>query len=74
MDFSIINQFCDMGIKELYDWIENQTYLGKELEAFKKGKEMIDKLSEFSVDDSLNRVMIGLIAYTIYKTRGGKND
>ena len=59
MDFSIINQFCDMSIKELYDWIENKTYLGKELEAFKKGKD---------------RVMIGLIAYTIYKTRGGKND
>lgn len=74
MNFSIINQFCDMSMKELYDWIENQTYLGKELETFKKGKEMIDKLSEFSVDDSPNRVMIGLIAYTIYKARGGKND
>ncbi len=71
MDISIINQFCNMSLKELYDWIENQTYLEKELETLKKGKEMIDKLSEFSVNDSSNKVMIGLIAYTIYKTRGG---
>ena len=33
---------------------------------------MVDKLSEFSINDSSNKVMVGLIAYSLYKIKGGK--
>lgn len=72
MDLSIINSLCNMSIEELNDWIASQVYSDKEKEAVEKGKRMIDKLSEFSVNDSPNKVMITLIAYTIYKAKGGK--
>jgi len=72
MDLNIINKLNNMSIEELYSWIASQTYSGKELEAFIKGKEMVDKLSEFSINDSSNKVMIGLIAYSLYKIKGGK--
>lgn len=72
MDLNIINELNKMSIEELYSWITLQTYSEKELEAFIKGKEMFDKLSEFSINDSSNKVMIGLIAYSLYKIKGGK--
>lgn len=74
MELNIINQLCKMSVDELYSWIESQMYSRKEMEAFTKGKEMIDKLSEFSTNDSSNKVMIGLIAYSLYKIKGGKHD
>ena len=61
-----------MNLDELYGWIALQTYSEKELEALTKVKEMVDKLSEFSMNDSSNKVMIGLIAYSLYKIKGGK--
>lgn len=73
MDLSIVNQLSNMSIEQLYNWIANQMYSKKELEAFNKGKEMVDKLSEFSVNDSSNKVMLGLVAYTIYKIKGGQS-
>lgn len=72
MDLSIINSLCNMSIEELKDWIESQVYSDKEKEAVEEGKRMVDNLSEFSANDSPNKVMITLIAYTIYKEKGGK--
>ena len=72
MDLNVINKLNNMSIEELYSWIASRTYSGKELEAFIKGKEMVDKLSEFSINDSSNKVMVGLIAYSLYKIKGGK--
>ena len=72
MNLNIIDQLCKMNLDELYGWIALQTYSEKELEALTKVKEMVDKLSEFSMNDSSNKVMIGLIAYSLYKIKGGK--
>lgn len=72
MNLNIIDQLCKMNLDELYGWIAMQTYSEKELEALTKVKEMVDKLSEFSMNDSSNKVMIGLIAYSLYKIKGGK--
>lgn len=72
MDLNIINQLCNMSVEQLWNWIEKQTYLCEELEELKKGKEMIDKLSEFNINKSSNKVIIGLLAYSIYKAKGGK--
>ncbi len=72
MDLNIINKLCNMSIEQLSDWIETQAYSEKELETFINGKKMIDRLLEFSANNLSNRVMIGLIAYSIYKVKGGK--
>lgn len=72
MNLNIIDQLCKMNLDELHWWIALQTYSEKELEALTKGKDMVDKLSEFSMNDSSNKVMIGLIAYSLYKIKGGK--
>jgi len=72
MNLNIIDQLWKMSLNELYSWIALQTYFEKELEALTKRKDMVDKLSEFSMNDSSNKVMIGLIAYSLYKIKGGK--
>ena len=61
-----------MSSTELLSEIVKQDYNAEELEAFNKGKEMLDKLSELNNEESSKKVSLGLIAYILYKRNGGK--
>lgn len=61
-----------MSSTELLSEIAKQDYNAEELEAFNKGKELADKLSELNSDESYRKVSIGVIAYILYKRNGGK--
>lgn len=61
-----------MSSTELLSEIAKQNYNTKELEAFNKGKELVDKLSELNNEESSKKVSLGLIAYILYKRNGGK--
>lgn len=61
-----------MSSTELLSEIAKQNYNMKELEAFNKGKELVDKFSELNNEESSKKVSLGLIAYILYKRNGGK--
>ena len=65
-------ELVNMSSTELLNEIAKQNYNAKELEAFNKGKELVDKLSELNNEESSKKVSLGLIAYILYKRNGGK--
>lgn len=69
MNNSLIPDFYKMTIEQLEKWISSQNLTSQELETFKKGTEMIDSASNLN---DANKVWIALIAYSIYKVKGGK--
>ena len=71
MNNNFLIDFQSMTIEQLKDWILSQNLSLKELEAYNKGTEMIDKVSQLD-RESANKVWIALIAYSIYKLKGGK--
>ncbi len=67
-----LTELLNMSSAELLSEVEKQIYNMKELEAFNKGKEMLDKLSELNNEESYRKVSLALIAYILYKGNGGK--
>ena len=65
-------ELLNMSSTELLSEIAKQNYNMKELEAFNKGKDLVDKLSELNNEESSKKVSLGLIAYILYKRNGGK--
>ena len=71
MNNNYLIEFQYMTIEQLKQWILSQNLTFEELEAYKKGTEMLDKAAQLN-NDSANRVWLALIAYAIYKLKGGK--
>lgn len=71
MNDNFLIAFQSMTIEQLKQWIISQNLTFEELETYNKGTEMIDKAAQLD-NDSANRVWLALIAYAIYKLRGGK--
>lgn len=71
MNNNFLIDFQYMTIEQLKEWIEKQSLTLDELETFKKGKEMLDKAAQLNSQSS-NKVWLALIAYAIYKLKGGK--
>ena len=71
MNNNFLIDFQCMTIEQLKEWIEKQNLTLDELETFIKGKEMLDKAAQLN-DKSSNKVWLALIAYAIYKLKGGK--
>lgn len=65
-------ELLNMSSTELLSEISKQNYNVKELEAFNKGKELVDKFSKLNSEESSKKVSLGLIAYILYKRNGGK--
>ena len=71
MNNNFLIDFQSMAIDQLKQWIINQNLTLEELEPYNKGTEMLDKTAQLN-SDSANRVWLALIAYAIYKLKGGK--
>ena len=71
MNDNFLIAFQSMTIEQLKQWIISQNLTFEELETYNKGTEMIDKAAQLD-NDSANRVWLALIAYAMYKLRGGK--
>ena len=71
MNNNFLINFQSMTIEQLKQWITSQNLTFEELEAYNKGTEMLDKTAQLN-NNSANKVWIALIAYAIYKLKGGK--
>lgn len=71
MNDNFLIKFGNMTIEQLKQWIISQNLTFEELETYKKGTEMIDNAAQLN-NNSANRVWLALIAYAIYKLKGGK--
>ena len=71
MNNSFLIDFQSMTIEQLKQWIISQNLTLEELETYHKGTEMLDKAAQLN-NNSANRVWLALIAYAIYKLKGGK--
>ena len=71
MNNNFLIDFQSMTIEKLKQWIINQNLTFEELETYNKGTEMINRASQLD-NNSANRVWLALIAYAIYKLKGGK--
>lgn len=71
MNNNFLIDFQSMTIEQLKQWIINQNLTFEELETYHKGTEMLDKAAQLN-NNSANRVWLALIAYAIYKLKGGK--
>ena len=58
-------------VEQLKTVIDKNTFADKNLKDFNKGTEMLDKAAQLN-NNSANRVWLALIAYAIYKLKGGK--
>lgn len=59
-----------MTVEQIKQLIAEQNLTLDELETFNKGTEMIDNAAKLE-NSSANRVWLALIAYAIYKLKGG---
>ncbi len=73
MNNNFLIDFQSMTIEQLKQWIISQNLTLEELETYNKGTEMLDKAAQLN-NYSANRVWLALIAYVIYKLKGGKEE
>jgi butyrate kinase len=67
-----LSLMLNMTVEQLKKEIDNQSFANEELIAFNKGKDMIDEFYKLNSNDSYAKVAISLMAYTLYKEKGGK--
>ena len=71
MNNNYLIDFQYMTTEQLKTWIESQNATIEEIETFNKGKELIDKAYQLS-NPSSTKVWLALVAYVVYKLKGGK--